>query len=391
MGVRVFGQVIFDGVNLIDFGVTLSGTGAFNTPERDVEYMSIPGKNGDLIFDNGRYKNITVSYPVNIETKLPEKVKALSAFLMSHRGYFRLEDSYHPDEFRLAQFAGPIEIDSYGNFNKWGTTTLTFICKPQRFLKSGEIALPQIDGAGTPANIIVAEGFAQDVFNSAFISAVGAGAVGNDYMTVFNLSSYQGKKLVLYYPESRIMKDAMVLGGTMSTNPTTGSGGSVLYGGAFWLYDKRVIALSNITSDYAAFETPEYFEILNSDDSLNTSIYPSSQTIINPTDFPAKPLIKLRYLSALTNQPVCMINGSPITLNVATSVSINGASVSINEVIIDCETMDAYTPLTGYTWPYNQNPNVYMPSDITLKPGENEIKYNNKLSYIEIIPKWWRL
>lgn len=391
MGLRVFGHVIFDGVDLADFGVTLSGTGTYNAPEADADYVSIPGKSGDLILDNGRYKNISVSYPVNIETKLPEKAEALSAFLMSRKGYCRLEDSYHPDEFRMAQFAGPIDIDVFGQFNKWGTTTLTFICKPQRFLKSGEIALPQIAGSGAPANVIVAEGFAKDVFNSSFISAVGAGAVGNLYMTVFNLSSYQGKKLVLYYPDSRIMQGKMVLGGVMSTNPTTGSGGTVIYGGAFSLYDKKVVALSNIVSDYAAYETPEYFEILNSDNTLNASIYPTTAKVMNPTAFPSKPLIKIKYSSALTNQPVCMINGSPVTLNVGTSVTVNGSSVSISEVDIDCETMDAYTPLTGYTYPYNQNPNVYMPQDITLNAGENEIKVNNKISYIEITPRWWRL
>lgn len=383
-------NLIFNGINSEDYGVIISGAGTYATPERDITSLSVPGRNGDIHFDNGRYNNVQVTYSAGIAKGFETRYLPFIRALQSSPIYSVIEDDYHPDEYRLGTFHAET-VPDVGTILRSGHFDLVFDCKPQRFLKSGEIALPRIDGAGTPANVIVAEGFAQDVFNSAFISAVGAGAVGNGYMTVFNLSSYQGKKLVLYYPESRIMKDAMVLGGTMSTNPTTGSGGSVLYGGAFWLYDKRVVAISNITSDYASFETPEYFEILNTDDSLNTSIYPSSQTIINPTDFPAKPLIKLRYLSALTNQPVCMINGSPITLNVATSVSINGASVSINEVIIDCETMDAYTPLTGYSWPYNQNPNVYMPSDITLKPGENEIKYNNKLSYIEIIPKWWRL
>lgn len=388
MGVRVFGHVVFDGVDLADFGVTLSGTGTYNSPEVDAEYVAIPGKSGDVIVDNHRYKNISVTYPINIETKLPKKAAALSAFLMSRKGYCRLEDSYHPDEYRIAQFAGPIDIDVFGQFNKWGTTSLTFICKPQRFLKAGDIALPQIAGAGAPVNIIVAEGYAQDIFSSAFISAVGERIVGNERMTVFNLSSYQGKKLALYYSDARIQRGTAVKGGTMSTDPTTGSGTSVIYGDVFNLYSSKVVL--NISANYAAYETPNYFEILNADESLAASIFPTSETIMNPTLYSAKPLVKIGY-SSYVSGPVCMINGSPVTLDVSPNADINGQTVSISDVMIDCETMDAYTEIPGYPYPYSQNRYVYVPSDITLKPGENEIKVNNKISYVEIIPKWWTL
>ena len=50
----------FAGRSSKDFGIYLSGSGVFNAPERDVETISIPGRSGDLILDNGRFKNISV-------------------------------------------------------------------------------------------------------------------------------------------------------------------------------------------------------------------------------------------------------------------------------------------------------------------------------------------
>ena len=49
----------------------------------------------------------------------------------------RLEDTYHPDEFRLAVLADDMEVDPVA----WlaaGSFDLRFNCRPERFLKSGE-------------------------------------------------------------------------------------------------------------------------------------------------------------------------------------------------------------------------------------------------------------
>ena len=62
----------------------------------------------------------------------------LREYLCSVKGYARLEDSYHPDEFRLASFADGITVDTSGHYNVQGRFDISFNCKPQRFLKSGE-------------------------------------------------------------------------------------------------------------------------------------------------------------------------------------------------------------------------------------------------------------
>ena len=130
-------QFWFDGVGSASMGMAISGSGVYNAPERDVTLISIPGRNGDLIQDNGRFKNITVSYPVSICSDFAAHAAAIRAWLLSGTGYKRLEDDYDPDHYRLALCAGGVAFTP-GQLNRTGETVINFNCKPQRFLKAGE-------------------------------------------------------------------------------------------------------------------------------------------------------------------------------------------------------------------------------------------------------------
>lgn len=133
-------QFWFDGVGSGSLGLHITGSATYGAPERDMETISIPGRNGDLIIDKGRYKNISVSYPVSICRDFPERAAEVRAWLLSRPGYRRLEDDYHPDYFRLAAYKGPLGFD-VGPLNRTGEGTIAFDCKPQRFLKTGELPI----------------------------------------------------------------------------------------------------------------------------------------------------------------------------------------------------------------------------------------------------------
>ena len=125
-----------------DIGVYISGNGVYNAPERDYEMVSIPGKNGQLAIDHGRYENIEVTYPcfiwANTQQEFREKMRTIRAKLTSKLGYKRLQDTYHPDEYRMAIYKAGIEVDPV-YYNRAGEFELTFDCKPQRFLTAGEV------------------------------------------------------------------------------------------------------------------------------------------------------------------------------------------------------------------------------------------------------------
>lgn len=137
--------LIMDGVDSRTFGLYINGVNAFGAPAREVSTLQIPGRNGDLIVKADRLQNYDLTYSAFIYRNFDANIAALRAFLLSHTSYFRLEDTYHPDEYRMAYFRGPFTpaVNQRLNAAKFD---LVFNVKPQRFLKSGEEYVSISDG-----------------------------------------------------------------------------------------------------------------------------------------------------------------------------------------------------------------------------------------------------
>lgn len=136
------------------YGVYITQEAAYNAPERDIEVFEIAGRNGAYILDNGRFRNITVTYKCGIaldsESDFASAIRAFRNALSSKAGkYVRLTDEYNPNEFREAAFLGGIEVDMADR--RAGEFEVSFDCKPQRFLTSGETAVTVTSG-GTLVN-----------------------------------------------------------------------------------------------------------------------------------------------------------------------------------------------------------------------------------------------
>lgn len=128
-----------NGRSSADWGIVASKDNGFDAPERDVSAIEVPGRNGELHIDNGRWRNIDVTYnDCVIERDFTEQFGDFRAYCARQRGYQRLEDTFHPDEYRLADMTQGIKVSSVGTRYNSGKFDLTFNCKPQRFLKSGE-------------------------------------------------------------------------------------------------------------------------------------------------------------------------------------------------------------------------------------------------------------
>lgn len=125
------------GVSLRTFGVMISGEGTYNSAARDIESVSVAGRNGDLLIDHCRYKNVSVKYPVAIPSNFSFNAADLRAFLSSLVGYQRIVDEHHPESYRMGCFVGPVAFN-VGALGRYGEATLEFDCKPQRFSLDGE-------------------------------------------------------------------------------------------------------------------------------------------------------------------------------------------------------------------------------------------------------------
>ena len=129
--------LLIDGKPTKDFGVYLSGDGTFKAAEKNLEEFTIPGRNGTFHYKSDTYKNVIVPYDCFIFKDFKRNVAALRSFLLSREGYVRIEDTHHPDEFRMGIYHEEFAPDVFDDLTA-AQFTLNFDCKPERWLKSGE-------------------------------------------------------------------------------------------------------------------------------------------------------------------------------------------------------------------------------------------------------------
>lgn len=142
--------VTFDGTDLRDYGLYVSGSHVFNAPVRLYDEIAIPGRNGSLIGSEKRLDNIELVYQSFIYTNFKTNIANLRAFLLSKVGYKKVIDTYHSTEYRLGYYAGGLEVDTTSKLDA-GQFELTFHCKPQRFLTSGD-TVTTLSASGTITN-----------------------------------------------------------------------------------------------------------------------------------------------------------------------------------------------------------------------------------------------
>ena len=140
----------YKGIRSSDMGLRIESKNVFSGPEYEVDFLSIPGRDGDLIAGSGRFPNVQVTYSVFIPAKtiseLSQKITAVKAWLYSGlNSYHTLSDSYDTAFFRHAVFAGKLDIED--ELNRIGIFTISFSCKPFRYDAAGTESATLATGA----------------------------------------------------------------------------------------------------------------------------------------------------------------------------------------------------------------------------------------------------
>lgn len=137
------GNLKFGDKSTKDLGLVIQFKPNYTFPERDVQIEHIPGRNGDLMIDNGCYQNVTRTYSVaaifNPAEGFVQSATKLVEWLTKQKGYQRLEDSYEPEVYRKAMFNSGGTLQNI--YDKATVLEISFDCKPQRFLKEGEVPI----------------------------------------------------------------------------------------------------------------------------------------------------------------------------------------------------------------------------------------------------------
>lgn len=416
----IYKGLVFDDIDSRDYGIYITGEAVFNSPERDVEMIEIPGRNGTFALDKGRFSNIEVSYPAGIagdtEADFRQGIRAFRNALASRKGYKRLEDDYNPDEYRMAVYKSGLEVTPTAL--KAGEFTITFDCQPQRWLKSGETAVSVASG-GTLTNPTL---FDAHPLISAYI----------DDAATLNI----GDKTITYTPS--------VLGNVLLANGLIGQ--PFGYGSQYNIRLNRVplkagddiyISAPFETTIYANF--PWYLRYTDSHTTGGIDLYSTAQSIDscfigyykNPT--PISFVAGTASTKTMTISIVLHYINSPsgaertATLTSTITVAYNG---NINYGIISITTQSSSSAPAEYG--FNQyittsqvyanstsptfNNTVYVDLDIdeayilengeavslnnyvslgseppVLEAGDNQIAYNGGISNVRITPRWWEV
>lgn len=421
----VFNALEFDGINSLDYGVYITGEAVFNSPQRAVEAVTVPGRNGDVLLDLGRYENIEVTYHAGVfgvnQDQFAKKIRAFRNVLASKVGYKRIVDTYNPTEYRLGTFVAPVDVTP-SSMNRHGEFDIVFNCKPQRFLMDGENAITVTDGQSvfnpTPFDaqpLLAVDGYGEIAFNGYSINMLDpyrGETMFIDPRMLDTVASVSGKPLEVanlddditinpftYYWELHIT-DLWADNQKIGTVTITDSGD---LGG--------VTTLMTRETDRVHFRT-----VL---DPISVATWPTTQVRVTHTITLGVTYYRPGYDPSTYTQTVTAVFGidykynssaqtftmtryfditgvqDPLNLSIE-RISTDGAIVNSTEYLlgtptyIDCELGEAYVIENGEY--ISLNDHIDLGSDLpTLAPGNNTFEIDNTITDVKLTPRWWIL
>ena len=393
----MFKSLTFDGANSRDYGVYITGAGVYNAPQREVEMISIPNRNGSFAFDKGRFENIEVTYPAGIyadsETDFAEAISEFRNLLCSKNGYCRLTDEYNPDEYRMAIYKSGLDVEPAQL--RAGEFDIVFECMPQRYLTSGETEITVSDGQ-TLTNPTRFDA-------KPLIKAVGAGSISFNNHTIMLTNATIGyllladsayAKATRYYTELKLPIDT---GKVNSGNTITAS--NVIAKVAYSL-DSIPSAISYTKSS----GTPELAQTLAIPSMTFKKGTTSHREFAYDLTFTTDGVV---HSGDLVQIDIDYDGAGEITtnfyyLNYTAStiidlsayfkkIDVTSTQTSLGSpTYIDCEEGEAYK-YVGSEY-VEINPYVsFGPELPTLAAGANTVTKTSSITSLKIIPRWWRV
>lgn len=416
MGIAPYKYFTYDGESSRDYDVYLTGTGVFNAPERAVEMVEIPGRNGNYALDKGKFNNISVTYKAGIvdysESDFADKVSAVRNWLCSKVGYKRLSDDYNPNEYRMAVFKSGVNIEHEDL--RTGTFDIVFECKPQRWLTSGETATA-VANNGTLSNptpfdsepLLAVKGYGTIGFNGYEIE-IENGALGTILMasessissststiTLNNVSSLNASDPIYFSGDSVkiefIVRDPS--GDYMWTSASVSSSSNVVYAGFQKIGMTR--ATISVTCD-----TSTQFAKGTSSTITSTAVFSVnghgvgtltlSASISFAYDGDDEIVITRSVTASGTYSHVGDIEVAYSTDNSPEVCGDSSKTLLGNPTYIDCEVGECYKYEGAEI--VSLNDKIALGSDLPkLSVGTNTFTYDNTVTELKVTPRWWKV
>lgn len=397
----MFKTFTFDGQSSRNYGVYITGQAVYNAPERAVEMVSIAGRNGAFVLDQGHFENIEVTYPAGIgadnEADFEKAISDLRNMLCSRTGYCRLTDDYNSNEYRMAIYKSGLEVEPA--LLRAGEFEITFECMPQRFLTSGEIKTT-LNSGDTITNptlfpskpMLEVTGYGDIDINSDTIS-VDNGPIGWIVVAPANSPSTTYIDDTYANTSDRIEVDQIETGSMWRidsgyiNNPVTASannGGFVAVNNVYELMFINV-SLPNQSFVYGTPSTKTTTASL----SMSTSQYGTlSGSILLSYAYDGIDGFSITVTETLPAH----FTSTHSTSNEKQGPIILDSSESVlgNPLYIDLDIGEAYKIENDV--PVSVNNAVSIPAELpTLASGSNTITFDNTFTKVDIIPRWWKV
>lgn len=410
----IFKGLEFDGESSKDYGVYITGEAVYNAPEREVEMIAIPGRNGAFALDKGRFENIEVTYPAGIfadnELDFANAVSDFRNFLCSRKGYVRLTDDYNPDEYRLAIYKSGLEVSPAQL--KAGQFDIIFECKPQRYLMGGEAEIDVTSGDVVlnptlfeASPMLEVEGYGNIDLNGYGIELTNV-TLGN--ITLADEQNYLGTgpsfSTALLEEGDVITLEAFTVRLRAKANVGSIQGISVnaASGSAFTFDSSEEVVLDNknrrvdlmfgaMASDGILGDTPKTC-------TLNVNVYYVSGSSSWSDTYVMDVTIKMVDVPALgPNMKRITINRTTGIEGLTSSIPSIGPITAVSTqtllghpTYIDCDLGEAYKVVDGT--PVSLNGYIDLGSKLPeLSPGANTITFDNTITDLKVVPHWWKV
>ena len=411
MGLRTF---TFGGKSSSAYSMFITEAATYNVPERAVEMIEIPGRNGHYALDQGRFENVEVTYHVvvhkdtnaNFQTEMSD----VRNWLASKVGYQRLTDDYNSNVYRMAIFKGGLETD--GAYINGAEFDIVFECKPQRWLTSGETATA-VANNGTLSNPTLFDA-------SPLLEVKGYGNIDIGGQSIGIDNALIGEVVIA---------DSLPLTNATATQTLDvsmlNSGDDIVVSNAKYTIAYTVTKPGD--SYYIDSSTTSIHNTSNCSATMTTSGSHSKSATVNITcntatftkgtsgSFAPTAEYRVKYYSNGTGTTysitaTCTISydgNDTLTYSCSLSTSISSLSISrkvqTDSIVGDSSKSALGDPLyidsdIGECWnedsgvPVSVNNAVTFGSELpTLPPGSTTITYDNTITSLKIAPRWWKI
>lgn len=401
----IYKTLTFDGVSSGDYGVYITGQAVYNAPQRDVEMINIPGRNGAFELDKGRFQNIEVTYKAGIfaksESEFAQTISAFRNFLCSRLKYCQLTDDYNSGEFRMAVYKSGLEVTPAQLIA--GEFDIVFECQPQRFLYSGQntIEITSGDDIVNPTlfpsrPLLEITGYGSLVLGGETITVhnepIGP-VVLFDFLQKFDMAGAWSITLDTQYanPGDDIIVERAVYMVTWYTKTGKISSynvdsvtaplkaGAIVWNSQFCPiieFGNQVFAYGTAASVTGAVTfsiVTSAYGTLTADMTL-TLAYDGADTIT---------------LSHTANRPNELKSTNPS--KALGDIILDSTKPALgNPLYLDLDIGEAY--LTENDTTVSVNNGVEIPPDLpTIPPGISAITYDNTITDLKLVPRWWRI